>query len=192
MSAKKNFPLSMGVYSLLLLLPVSSLLTGLTDFEQMGFIIPTTFDLVIGIMVGLLSIPLTYYPMQTTISQRNLMIPWTKNAKQSFIAGVPFMLLGAIIEELFFRGFLVQLTLPFGTLVAVLVSTITHWLSHFINPSFRMFADTFGKTLASSGFLITTLAIAILFVYTRSLVPALTVHLMASVGFGWLIIRKTA
>lgn len=190
-SLSKNFLLFIDVYSVLLLLPVFALLTGSTDFEQMGFIIPSTLDLVIGNMVGLLSIPLTYYPMQAAMSKRNLMISWIKKAKHSFIAGVPFLLLGAFVEELFFRGFLITIISAFGALVAISISTVTHWLSHFINPNFKMFTDPFWKIIASGGFLITTLEIAIIFVYTKSLIPALTVHIMASLGFGLLISRKT-
>lgn len=61
------------------------------------------------------------------------------------------MLIGAVVEELFFRGFMVSLTLPLGVIWAIMISSFMHYFSHFLNPSFRVFDKTLDKMIAASG-----------------------------------------
>lgn len=140
-------------------------------------------------MLGLLGIPLTYYPLQAIIKLRKIEIPWTAQAKKAFRTMISFMLIAAISEEIFFRGLIISLTLHIGILYVVLISAGTHVLVHFFNPSFRMIEKTLDKTIAASGWISIGFLMAILFVYTGSLAPVILAHIISGIGFGWMMSR---
>jgi len=50
--------------------------------EQMGFVVPTLDTFMLGLMFGLLGIPLTYYPMQSIIESRKIKTPWITHSKK--------------------------------------------------------------------------------------------------------------
>ncbi|MFQ5832449.1 MAG: CPBP family intramembrane glutamic endopeptidase [Candidatus Thorarchaeota archaeon] len=182
--------LAMCCYGLLFLLPIFALLAGWISHLQMGLVLPTPDTFLTGVVTGVVSVALAYYPMHIIVVRRNLEIPAAQRASQRFASILPFMLTGAAIEELFSRGLLMPLFLPLGTIPAITYSALFHWLSHFGNPNLRMFEYTSDKSVAASGWFVVSVWIATLFVSTGSLVPGLVAHLTAAAGFGWLTVFK--
>lgn len=184
-------PLFMLVNGIFLIVPVIAWVMDFLDLRQMGFTIPTLFSLALGILLGAMCIPLSYYPMRFVILKRGLEIPWVEKARGSFKRMIPFLLLGAVVEELFFRGFLLALVLPRGVISAVMISSLMHYAFHFLNPSFRAFDNAADKMLAASGWFLTTIMLAVLFIYGESLIPVIVAHSFASIGFGWMVTPRS-
>lgn len=182
--------LFMLVNGILLIVPVITWLMGLLDLRQMGFATPTFFSFALGILLGASCIPLSYYPTRFVILKRNIEIPWIEKPRISFKRMIPFLLVGAIVEELFFRGFLVSLVLPLGLVWVVMISSFAHYFGHFLNPGFRLIENTADKMLAASGWFLTAIMLTVLFIYSKSLIPVVIAHSFASIGFGWMMTAR--
>lgn len=115
--------------------------------------------------------------------EEKIEIPWMEKTQTTFKIMIPFMLIGAMVEELFFRGFMFSLTMPLGIIWAIMISSFIHYFFHFLNPSFMVFDKVLDKMMASSGWFLTTIILGILFIYSESLIPVVIAHSFTSIGF---------
>ncbi len=176
----------------LLVLPTAALLLRIRSSEQMGFTLPQLKHLILALALGLVCIPLSYYPIYALLVQRSVTVPWIESARLSFMRTLPFLIVGAALEELFFRGFIISMFLPLGRALSVSISSIAHYLSHFINPGFRILERPADKIIGASGWFITSILLAVLFTMSGSLIPVIVAHLIASIGFGYLITFRSS
>ena len=86
----KRQALFMLINGIFVIVPVITCLTGLLDLRQMGFTVPTFFSFALGILLGTLCIPLSYYPMHFVILKRRIEIPLIEKARSLFRTMIPF------------------------------------------------------------------------------------------------------
>jgi len=73
-----------------------------------------------------------------------------------------------MVEEPFFRGFIIGATLSLGIAFSIVISGTLHYLARFQNPGFQMVENMLDKAVAAIGMLAFTFAVASLFVFTGS------------------------
>jgi len=155
----------------------------------MGLALSKPVDFLASLVLGLFFIPIIYLPMIYALRRRHLKIPFIENFKKAFLGRIPFLILGAIVEELFFRGFIIGATLSFGVAFSVIISGTLHYLAHFQNPGFQMVESMLDKAVAAIGMLAFTFAVASLFVFTGSIFNTICAHVVNGLGFSWLMMR---
>lgn len=179
----------MAFYSIFLFVPLVSWAAGFLTSKQLGLALPKLIDFLASLVLGLFFIPVVFLPITYTLRRKHLKIHFIENIRKAFLGTIPFLIVGAILEELFFRGFLIGATLSLGMAFSVIVSGILHYFAHFQNPGFQMVENMIDKAVAAIGMLAFTFALAWLFVSTGSVLNTISAHIANSLGFSWLMMR---
>ncbi len=179
----------MAFYSIFLFVPLVSWTVGFLTAKQLGLTLPKPINFLASLVLGLVFIPIVFLPITYTLRHKHLKIPFIENIRKAFLGTIPFLIVGALLEELFFRGFLIGATLSLGMAFSVVVSGILHYLAHFQNPGFQMVENTVDKAVAAIGMLAFTFALSWLFVSTGSVLNTISAHIANSLGFSWLMMR---